>query len=315
MNGFIDHFPIAKRKRRSEQIAAKDSLLPPYIPWGRVFFRPIGLTAFLLTLPMVFFFPPVTVIGALIYAGSCYWAFQKYRNKMFPKGTMNLIRSVPYRRRRSAHLALEYAKDIQAQIAALPPEIQSRVPVTDEEVGAMAATAVKMYVYEENFRQLADEGTSGAREQAQKTAVRAAKIIEDLKQLQRGILGVSLASSTSDIALLDDAAATAIEEIGRLRRSIEGARAEIDTYIELEGLPDFAALEAKEAEEEALEKSVGEDAEALRPSGNGVDNGVNDETIEGFDDNGNDESEQINDITKEKPIIPEPKSRPGGTFD
>jgi hypothetical protein len=231
---------------------------------------------------------------------------------MFPPGTLNLIRSVPYRRRRSAHLALEYAKDIQAQIAALPPEIQSRVPVTDEEVGAMAAAAVKMYVYEENFRQLADEGTSGARDQAQKTAVRAAKIIEDMKQLQRGILGVSLASSTSDIALMDDAAATAIEEIGRLRRSIEGARAEIDQYIELEGLPDFAALEAKDAEEKALIEAQAEEIEALRPAASDESADLDGEAIDGFDDNGGGASERINDTAQKKATIPEPKSRPGG---
>lgn len=274
--------------------------------------RPIGLAAFLLSLPFVFFFPPVTLVGALAYAGTCYWAFQRYRNKMFPPGTLNLIRSVPYRRRRSAHLALEYAKDIQAQIASLPGEIQSRVPVTDEEVGAMAAAAVKMYVYEENFRQLADEGTSGARDQAQKTAVRAAKIIEDLKQLQRGILGVSLASSTSDIALLDDAAATAIEEIGRLRRSIEGARAEIDQYIELEGLPDFAALEAKDAEEKALIEAQAEEIEALRPAANGDDADVSNEVPGDFVDNGDGAPERVNDIAEKKTTIPEPKSRPGG---
>ncbi len=315
MRGLTGHYPIANRRRRSERIAAKDSIFPPYVPWGKVFLRPIGLTVFLLSLPIVFFFPPVTVLGALAYAGSCYWAFQKYRNKMFPPGTINLIRSVPYRRRRSAHLALEYAKDIQAQIAARPPEIQSRMPVADEEVGAMAATAVKMYVYEENFRQLAEEGTRGARDQAQKTAKRAAKILEDLKQLQRGILGVSLASSTSDIALLDDAAAAAIEEIGRLRRSIEGARAEIDQYIELEGLPDFAALEAKAAEEKALAKASTEDNDALRPVPAGDNTDVSDKAETVFDDNGNGEPERINDIPDEKPAIPEPKSRPEGMFD
>ncbi|MCP4229143.1 MAG: hypothetical protein GY771_03215 [bacterium] len=315
MRAFIKHGPVFNKKRRSESIAVKDSIFPPYVPWGKVFLRPIGLPVFLLSLPLVVFFPPVTIIGAALYAGSCYWAYQKYRNKMFPPGTTRLIRSVPYRRRRSAHLALEYAKDIQAQIAALPPEVQSRVPVADEEVGAMAATAVKMYVYEENFRRLADEGTEGAREQAEKTAGRAAKIIEDLKQLQRGVLGVSLASSTSDIALMDDAASAAIEEVGRLRRSIEGARAEIDRYIESEGLPDFVELEARAAEKEALKAKEAEEKKALRSDFDGDDSDIDDEGTDGFDDGNGRETKRTVNGSDDKPAIPEPKARPEGKFD
>lgn len=208
--------------------------------------RPAGLPVLVLSLPFVIFFPPVTVLGAAFYAGAAFRAYQREHNKALPPGTVEAIHRLPYRRRRNAHLALEYVRDIQRQIRALPPDTRSRLNIDETDIGAFAGAVIRLYESEGKAKKLAEAGVEGADETAEAAAAKAAGILDRLVKFQYGILALSMTDVQTDLALAEKRNAEALAAAEELRAALASAGEELQRTIALEGAEKFAVLEGSE---------------------------------------------------------------------
>lgn len=216
------------------------------INWWKVLLRPVGLPVFIISLPFAFFFAPVTAVGAAFYAGAAFWAYQRERNKALPPGTVEAVHRLPYRRRRKAHLALEYARDIERQILALPADVRARLDVDETDIGTFAGAVVRLYETEGKGNELAGAGVEGAGETAKAAAAQAEEILAKLKTFQHGLLALSMTSVQSDLALAEKRNTEALAAADELRNALASADAELQKTLALEGAEGFAALEEPE---------------------------------------------------------------------
>lgn|GEM_PF-1221331 len=223
------------------------------INWWKVLLRPIGLPVFIISLPFALFFAPVTAVGAAFYAGAAFWAYQRERNKALPPGTVEAVHRLPYRRRRKAHLALEYARDIERQILALPADVRARLNVDETDIGTFAGAVVRLYEAEGKGNELVKAGIEGAGETARAAAAQAEEILGKLKAFQHGLLALSMTGVQTDLALAEKRNAEALAAADELRAALASADAELQKTLALEGVEGFAALEEPE------------DAESLPP--------------------------------------------------
>jgi hypothetical protein len=226
------------------------------INWWKVFLRPVGLPVFIISLPFTFFFAPVAAMGAVFYAGAAFRAYQRERNKALPPGTVETIHRLPYRRRREAHLALEYSRDIERQILALPGDLRARLNVDEADIGAVAGAVVRLYEAECNAAELAKEGVKGADETARTASARAEEIIERLKTFQHGLIALSLTGVQTDLELAEKRSVEALAAADELRVALVDANEELQKVLSLEGSEGFTAFE------------VIDDKEALPPGDN-----------------------------------------------
>jgi hypothetical protein len=219
------------------------------INWWKVFLRPIGLPVFIASLPFALFFAPVTAVGAAFYAGAAFWAYQRERNKALPPGTVEAVHRLPYRRRRKAHLALEYARDIERQILALPADVRARLDVDETDIGTFAGAVVRLYEAEGKGNELTKAGVEGAGETARTAAAQAEEILGKLKAFQHGLLALSMTGVRTDLALAEKRNAEALAAADELRAALASADEELPKTLALEGAEGFAALEEPEGAE------------------------------------------------------------------
>jgi len=205
--------------------------------------RPVGLTVFIISLPFALFFAPVTALGAAFYAGAAFWAYQRERNKALPPGTVEAVHRLPYRRRREAHLALEYARDIGRQMLALPTDVRARLNVDETDIGTFAGAVVRLYEAEGKANELVKAGVEGAGETARAAAAQAEGILGKLKTFQHGLLALSMTNVQTDLALAEKRNAEALAAADELRAALESADEELRKTLALEGAEGFAALE------------------------------------------------------------------------
>jgi hypothetical protein len=219
------------------------------VNWWKVLLRPVGLPVFIVSLPFAFFLAPVTAVGAAFYAGAVFWAYQRERNKALPPGTVEAIHRLPYKRHRRAHLALEYTRDIERQIRALPPEVRTRLIIDETDIGAFAGAAIRLYEAEGKAAELAKAGVEGADETAKSAAAQAEEILGRLKNFQHGLLALSMTGVRTDLALAEKRNAEALAAADELRAALVSADEELQKTLALEGAGGFAALESADSNE------------------------------------------------------------------
>ena len=211
--------------------------------------RPIGLPVFLVSLVFLPFFPVATAAGAAFYAGSVYWAYQRERNKALPRGTVDEVARLPYRRRKLANHAVATARDVERRLSRLPRDMVVRMPLTAEDAGRLAAAVVYYLREEADARELARAGGgTEAEELAKKAAAGAERTFSRMQNLQNSLMALALASAHVDREMLAADAEDATDEILALRRAMEEARAELGSA------PTRLALEGETASREGDEK-------------------------------------------------------------
>lgn len=205
----------------------------------RVILRPVGLPVFLASLAFLPFFPVVTAAGAVFYGGAIYWAYQRERNKALPRGTVDEIGKLPYRRRKLADHAVAAARDIERRLSLLPKDMGERMPFTAADAGRLAAAVVYYLREEADARKLVKAGAGGeAAELAREAAASAERAFAKMQDLQSSLTALALTSSHVNREMLAGEAGNAAEEIRALRRAMEEARAELSAS------PERLALEA-----------------------------------------------------------------------
>lgn len=211
--------------------------------------RPIALPVFLVSLVFLPFFPVATAAGAAFYAGSLYWAYQRKRNKALPRGTVDEVARLPYRRRKLANHAVAAARDVERRLSRLPRDMVERMPLTAEDAGRLAAAVVYYLREEADARELARAGGgTEAEELAKKAAAGAERTFSRMQNLQNSLMALALASAHVDREMLAADAEDATDEILALRRAMEEARAELGAA------PTRLALEGETSSREGDEK-------------------------------------------------------------
>lgn len=206
----------------------------------KVVLRPIGLPLFLASLVFLPFFPVATAAGAAFYAGAIYWAYQRERNKALPRGTVDEVAKLPYRRRKLADHAVAAARDIERRLSRLPRDMVERMPLTAEDAGRLAAAVVYYLREEADARGLARAGGGKTAEDlAAQAAEGAERTFSRMQNLQSALTALALASAHVDREMLAADAEHATEEILALRRAMAEARAELGAA------PTHPALEAE----------------------------------------------------------------------
>lgn len=215
----------------------------------RTVLRPIGLPVFLVSLVFLPFFPVATAAGAAFYAGSLYWAYQRERNKALPRGTVDEVARLPYRRRKLANHAVAAARDVERRLSRLPRDMVERMPLTAEDAGGLAAAVVYYLREEADARELARAGGGAEAEGlAEKAAAGAERTFSRMQNLQNSLMALALASGHVDREMLAADAEDATDEILALRRAMEEARAELGAA------PKRLALEGETSSREGDEK-------------------------------------------------------------
>jgi hypothetical protein len=205
----------------------------------KVILRPIGLPVFVASLVFLPFFPVVTAVGAAFYGGAIYWAYHRERNKALPRGTVDEVSKLPYRRRKLANHAVAAARDIERRLSLLPKDMAERMPLRAADAGRLAAAVVHYLREEADARKLVKAGAGGeAAELAKGAAAGAERTFAKMQNLQNSLTALALASAHVDREMLAAEAESAAEEIVTLRRAMEEARAE------LSAAPERVALEA-----------------------------------------------------------------------
>jgi hypothetical protein len=203
----------------------------------KVILRPVGLPIFVLSLLFLPFFPVVTVAGAVFYGGAVYWAVQRERNKALPRGTVDEVGKLPYRRRKLANEALAAARDIQQRLSALPRDVVSRLPLTAADAGRLAAAVVFYLRQEVEALKLAKVGGGEGAGIAKRAGESAEQTMAKVRAIQTALGALALASADVDRASLAAQADDVAAEIHGLKKAMVEARAE------LEAAPEFPALE------------------------------------------------------------------------
>ncbi len=204
----------------------------------KVILRPISLPVFLASLICLPFFPVVTAAGAVFYGGALYWAYHRERNKALPRGTVDEVSKLPYRRRKLANHAIAAARDIERRLSRLPRDMVERMPLQAEDAGRLAAAVVYYLREEGEARKLVKAGAGGeAGELAKKAAADAERTFSKMQELQNALTALALASAHVDREMLAAEADDAAKEIKGLRRAMEEARAELGA------VPERLALE------------------------------------------------------------------------
>jgi hypothetical protein len=194
----------------------------------KVILRPVGLPVFLVSLVFLPFFPVATAAGAVIYGGTLYWAYHRERNKALPRGTVDEVGRLPYRRRQLANHAIAAARDIERRLSRLPRDMVERMPLRAEDAGRLAAAVVSYLREEGEARKLVKAGAGGeAEDLAKNAAVNAERTFSKMQELQNALTALALASAHVDREMLAAEADAAADEIKSLRRAMEEARAEL----------------------------------------------------------------------------------------
>lgn len=193
----------------------------------KIVLRPVGLPLFLASLIFLPFFPVVTAAGAAFYAGAVYWAYQRERNKALPRGTVDEVARLPYRRRKLANHALAAARDIERRLSGLPRDMAERMPLTAEDAGRLAAAVVHYLREEADARELARAGGAEANELAAHAAAAAEQVFAKMQKLQNSLMALALASGRVDREMLAADAEDAAAEITALRGAMAEARDEL----------------------------------------------------------------------------------------
>jgi hypothetical protein len=204
----------------------------------KIVLRPVGLPLFLASLIFLPFFPVVTAAGAAFYAGAVYWAYQRERNKALPRGTVDEVARLPYRRRKLANHALAAARDIERRLSGLPRDMAERMPLTAEDAGRLAAAVVHYLREEADARELARAGGAEANELAAHAAAAAEQVFAKMQKLQNSLMALALASGRVDREMLAADAEDAAAEIAALRGAMAEARAELGAAPGRPALPD-----------------------------------------------------------------------------
>ncbi len=201
--------------------------------------RPVGLPVFLASLLFLPFFPVATAAGAVFYAGTVYWAYQRDRNKALPRGTVDEVGRLPYRRRKLANHAIAAARDIERRLSRLPRDMVERMPLRAEDAGRLAAAVVYYLGEEAEARKLVKAGAGDdAAELAARAATGAERAFSKMQELQNALTHLALASARVDREMLAAEADAATGEIKALRRAMEEAQ------LELGAVPSRRALES-----------------------------------------------------------------------
>ncbi len=196
----------------------------------------------MLSLAVGIFFPPAIAVGVIFYCGAVYWAYHRERNRALPRGTVDEVSKLPYRRRKLANHAIAAARDIERRLSLLPKDMVERMPLTPDDAGRLAAAVVYYLREEAEARKLAKAGGGEkAEEMAKRAAAGAERTFSRVQSLQSSLAALALSGAHADREMLSAEAEKAAEEIRGLRRAMEEARAELTAARErlaLEGKSD-----------------------------------------------------------------------------